>query len=215
MQKSSSHTPYLILAVAMGLAFAAGLTVQQWVKPNAPGAEVPGLLWPAARPLPDFVLKDYEGRDFDRGAFLNKWSLVFFGFTHCPDICPTTLATLNSAFPELQSNGHFGETGQVVFISVDPERDGPEQLKQYVSYFNRAFHGVTGSEEMLTTLAQSIGALFVRVPIAKDEYTMDHSAGVFLIDPKGRLVGLLRPPHTPARIVEHFSAIADFVDAQG
>ena len=140
------------------------------------------------RALADFQLLDGDKQPFTRAHLQGHWSLLFFGYTHCPDVCPVTLSELAQALPLLQHAEEATVPGvQVVFISVDPARDTPELLKNFALYFNEHFIGVTGSLEQLTALTDSLGARHRRLTEQGAEYRVEHSADVWLIDPQARL----------------------------
>jgi protein SCO1/2 len=169
---------------------------------------------PAPKPLPPFSLVDQDHRPFGPERLRGKWSFLFFGYTHCPDVCPLTLATLRTVHERLTAEP--GERGgvqntQFVFVSVDPERDTPEQLKSYVSYFNKSFLGVTGDQVQLQTLTRHLGILYMRVAGREDHYTVDHSAAILLIDPEARLAALFSAPHDAEKIASAFLKVRDYL----
>ncbi len=158
-----------------------------------------------ARPLPNFSLVDQNGKQFGKEQLQGHWSFLFFGYTHCPDVCPTTLATLNDTLTAIAQNNDQLNT-QVIFVSVDPERDSHEQLKSYVEYFNSEFVGLTGNPSELDGLATNLGILRAKVanPADPDNYLMDHTAAVLLIGPEGRLVALFSAPHEAGTLADDF-----------
>jgi protein SCO1/2 len=144
--------------------------------------------------LPAFRLTGHDGKPFDNAALRGRWTLLFFGFAHCPDVCPTTLAVFAEAFPGLGRDVRF------VLVSVDPERDTPEVLRKYVTAFHPAFLGTAGD---VSALAESLGVVYAKVPgPAPGGYSVDHSSSVLLIDPQGRFYGVLAAPHVAANIVQ-------------
>ena len=124
---------------------------------------------------------------------MGRWSFIFFGYTHCPDVCPTTLSVLNSVARKLEGRK---DQVQFVFISIDPERDTPEKLGQFVSYFNGTFIGATGTDDAINALTRQLGVIYARVEenSGTDNYLMDHSASVLLFDPAGRFHAVFTPP---------------------
>jgi protein SCO1/2 len=151
-------------------------------------------------PLPAFRLLGHDGAPFDNAALRGRWTFLFFGFTHCPDVCPTTLAVFAEALPRL------GADTRLVLVSVDPERDTPERLGKYVAAFNPAFLGATGE---ISALAESLGVVYAKVPgAAPSSYSVDHSSSVLLVDPRGRFYGVLAAPHVAQNIVEAFPRMA-------
>ena len=143
-------------------------------------------------------LVDHHGQPFTRERLVGHWSLVFFGFTYCPDICPTTMAFLNRLVGEL--DGTEAEDTQVVMVSVDPARDTVEQLASYVPYFNPDFVGVTGEFLDVHRFATALNTPFRKVPGQEDDYLVDHSANVVLINPKGDYHGFFKAPLDLAKV---------------
>jgi len=193
------------------LAFAGGIGLSYWHNAHDDTPAIDGLLWPDPPAVPEVQLTRDDGTPFKLAALRGKWTLMFFGFTHCPDICPTTLATLAEVHSVLKKSSPYAEQGQVVFVSVDPERDAPAQLAQYVHYFHHDFIGVTGPEAQLKPLTGTLGVLFMKVAEGGADYSVDHSAGVFFIDPAGRLVSVMTPPHTADGIIARFNAVSAFI----
>ena len=156
----------------------------------------PGTVLPGGKALPEFSLQDDHGKPFALANLKGKWTLLFFGYTHCPDVCPTTLGTLKNAWDRLSQSAAGVKDLQVVFVSVDPERDSVEHLREYVDYFDPAFTAVTGSQDALMTLSRSVGAIYAATRADdKGNYLVDHTAAIFVIDPQGRFSALLSPPH--------------------
>jgi protein SCO1/2 len=144
------------------------------------------------REIGDFALTDHRGAAFTPASLENQWTLVFFGFTNCPDVCPTTMAFLDRFVAELE--GTEAEDTAVVMISVDPARDTVEQLASYVPYFNPEFTGVTGEFLDLFRLATNLNPPFRKVPGQGEDYQVDHSANVVLINPRGDYHGFFKAP---------------------
>ena len=142
----------------------------------------------------DFELVDHRGEVFNIDRFRDTWTMVFFGFTHCPDICPTTLAVLNDTYSKMKESEK--QKLQVVMISLDPERDTVEALAEYVPYFNEEFIGVTGNKHLIRRLTAEINIAYNKVPLAGDDYTVDHSTQLVLINPKGHYHGFFKAPHS-------------------
>jgi len=141
----------------------------------------------------DFDLVDHNGEPFTLDNFKDVWSIVFFGFTNCPDICPTTLTTLNAMYEDLGESEK--EMLQIVMVSLDPERDTVEKMAQYVPYFNDDFIGVTGSPHSILQLTTQLTIANTKVELSDDNYTVDHSTQVVLINPKGHYHVFFKAPH--------------------
>ncbi len=146
----------------------------------------------------EIALLDQNGEAFTRERFLGKWTLVFFGFTYCPDICPTTMSFLNELMGQLE--GTEVEDTEVVMVSVDPARDTVEQLATYVPYFNPDFTGVTGEFLDIHRFATALNTPFRKVPGDDENYQVDHSANVILINPRGDYHGFFKAPLDMAKM---------------
>ncbi len=151
------------------------------------------------RDIGDFKLVDHRGRPFTPAELAGRWTLLFFGYTSCPDICPTTMAFLARLMEELQ--GTEAEDTRVVMVTVDPARDTPQRLAGYVPHFNPAFIGVTGEFMDLHRFATALNTPFRKVPGGDaDNYLVDHSANVVLINPRGHYHGFFKPPLDLAKV---------------
>jgi protein SCO1/2 len=149
-----------------------------------------------SRALPDFSLIDQQGRSFGAADLRGHWSIMFFGYTNCPDFCPTTLTTLAALAKRLRA-----EPGavlpRVVFVSVDAKRDTPQQLAKYVPYFDPSFIGLTAADQpSIEAVAAKLGVAVVITAMKDGTYSVDHSATLFVLDPGGRLAAILSGPFT-------------------
>jgi protein SCO1/2 len=145
------------------------------------------------RALPAFNLVDHRGEAFNAESFRGQWTLVFFGFTYCPDICPTTMAFLNRFMGELEGLPEHEDT-RVLMVSVDPARDTTERLAEYVPYFNQDFTGVTGEFLEIHRLATALNTPFRKVAGEGKNYSIDHGANVALVNPRGDYHGFFKAP---------------------
>ena len=211
MQAPAAKIPWLAMIFIAVFAFAAGIGLSYWHNGGDDAPAIDGLLWPDPPSVPEVTLTRDDGTPFKLADLRGKWTLMFFGFTHCPDVCPTTLEILAQVHTVLKKSPPYATEGQVVFVSVDPERDTPAQLAQYVHYFHHDLIGVTGPEAQLKPLTQALGVLFMKVAEGGPDYTVDHSAGIFFIDPAGRLVSVLTPPHTADSVIARFNAVSAFI----
>ena len=160
------------------------------------------------KPLREFVLTDQNSNAFDLVRLKGNWSFLFFGFTHCPDICPSTLASLSQLREQITKRANGTKNTQFVFISVDPKRDTVSILKQYTGYFDPSIVGVTGSELELRKLTGQLGALFEVEPTQdKESYQVYHASALFLINPQGQYAALLTPPFDISTISRRFSVL--------
>lgn len=198
----------LVVALAAGLGLALG---QKYFSANGDAHWPPTrtvTFYPTPRALPDFSLRQSDGTALVPGELKGHWTLVFLGFTSCPDVCPTTLTDLASAqarwagIPE-------GLRPRLLFVSVDPQRDQPGRLGDYAHAFHKDTLAATADTPALENFAAALGFVFQKVPGAHfaenpNDYTMDHSAALAVLDPQGRLAGLVRPPFDPQAIATDF-----------
>jgi len=176
----------------LALALVAGVFVA--LRSQIPATPLAAMLLPQPDPVPEFSLVDQHGDSIDRSVFAGHWNLLFFGFTHCPDICPATLQVLAAARSKLAEDGQ-APLPRIVLVSVDPERDTPEIIGAYVDYFGPGNLGITGSLEEIDRLTSGLGIYYQKQPANGDNYVVDHSAAVLVIDPEGRFSALFSGPH--------------------
>lgn len=150
------------------------------------------LLLPRERVIPPLTLIDQDGQPFDTRSLQGRWHILFFGFTACPDICPTTLSDMRRLFGQLPSDTR--ERLQLVLITADPERDTPQQLKTYLDYYRAGFSGLTGEMEQLQQLSRALGLPFVPANETQGDYSVSHSGNLALVGPNGTLRGHIRAP---------------------
>ncbi len=172
---------------------------------DSSGPELASGTWlPRPKTIADFHLTDNLGRPFSLRDLQGKPALVFFGFTHCPDVCPTTLAKL--AQVKKQSPGL-----RVVFVTIDPERDTAPLVGQYVHAFDPDFIGLTGDPRTITQLAGEFGVAVNKVELPGGDYTMDHSAVVFLLNDRGQIAGIFTPPFETPKLAEDIHRAAPYL----
>jgi protein SCO1 len=167
-------------------------------------------VFPDPKPLTAFALTDDKNRVFDLASLKGKWSFLFFGFTHCSDICPATLTILASARDSIAENPGGAEDIQFIFISVDPNRDTATKLGQYVDYFGTAFLGVTGDDAQIRNLAGQLGATYqVAITPGMENYPVYHTAAVFLLDPRARYHAVFTPPLDATAMSKRFRVVRE------
>jgi len=176
-----------VFAIGMGAWF----SYQLAVPPPAPRVAT---VLPSTAELPEFSLSDQTGASVGRDVFRGQWNVVFFGFTHCPDICPLTLQVLASARQKLHDVGHE-PLPRIVFVSVDPERDTPDVIGRYVGHFGEDMLGITGDLDELRKLTSGLGIFFNKAVADSGNYSVDHSAVVLVINPQGKFHALFSAPH--------------------
>jgi protein SCO1/2 len=174
------------------------------------------LILPTPRELPEFSLVTADGKPFTAHDLEGKWTFAFFGFTNCPDVCPTTMAVLAQAQQRLlEADPEAAESFQGVLVTVDPERDTPEKLGAYVHAFSPRFIGVTGDVQQIAGLAAGVNVAFAKVPLIgpngsvdASSYTMDHTANIVIINPRGHYHGFIKYPQQADTIVEAYRSLA-------
>lgn len=194
MENSRSAVRFLVAVIIAAIAIGAGIwAARALLVPPAPVETASATRFPVPRALQPFALVDHTGARFDNQSLTGHWTFLFFGYTHCPDVCPTTLSVLNGVAQRLAD---ADAAVQFAFVSVDPARDTPEQLARFVKYFNGEFIGVTGEPAAIEQLTRQLGVLFMQVGNGTDpdSYLVDHTASVFLIDPHGRYHAVFTPP---------------------
>ncbi len=205
-------TNRLVLAAAAGLVVGAAAAWWEWRRPAQPAEpfiEVAPDAYVLAVPEPivPFRLVGHDGTPFDNASLKGRWSFLFFGFTHCPDVCPTKLAVFNEVHRALSERGAAGDV-RFVMITVDPERDTPQVMAKYVPAFNPEFLGLTGEPAEIARLTDALGVKYAKAPgAAPDNYFVDHSSSVLLIDPQGRFRGVFAEPHVPQNMLRGFMEI--------
>jgi protein SCO1/2 len=205
-----SRTQTIALAALVAIvAVGAGILSARWVLQRQAGAQIgvaTATVLSPPRPLPPLALVDDDNQPFDATRLRGRWSFVFFGFTSCPDVCPVTMAALAET-SKLLAGLPEKLRPQVVMISVDPERDTPEQLAGYVKAFDPTFVGATGTKAAIDEFALRMGVAAAKRPLDGGSYSVDHTTSVFLIDPDGALHALFSAPHTPKLIADDYRRI--------
>ena len=211
VNSKSGNFRLVILAMFVGLLSAvAGISLWKVMQGPPQPSNAALMLLPEPRVIADFALVDDEGAPFSLDNLRGQWSLIFFGYTHCPDVCPSTLYDLKLVHEKLeQLNGDAETNHQVLFASVDPERDTPEQLNKYVDYFHPDFIGVTGPQEQLAPLTMQLGIAY-RIEeheAGATQYNVDHSVSILLMNPEGRLHGVFPAPHDADKMAGELAAV--------
>lgn len=181
-----------VVALVIGVGASIHLT-----KPQDP---IHAQMYPAPRALHEVQLNAHDGSVIDNNWFRSQWTLVFLGFTWCPDICPTTLAELKGIYPQLQALDS-DESVKVMFLSVDPGRDTIERLKEYIEFFHSEFIAATAEHKVLFPLVRSMGMAYAIADSTDNpDYLIDHSASVVIINPDGNMVGRFKPNYEPGKM---------------
>jgi protein SCO1/2 len=192
-QAGIRRTVIIIVCIIMLVIGAFVWTMNQPVIMNDQQLRVNGaIVLNTPRIFSDFDLVDHRGDAFTKARLTDKWSMIFFGFTNCPDVCPTTLATLNDTYSK---------------ITLDAERDSVAKLAEYMPYFNADFIGVTGNKHLIRRLTAEINVAYNKVPLEGEDYTVDHSTQIVLVNPKGDYHGFFKAPHSEIMLRQTWRSI--------
>jgi protein SCO1/2 len=204
MAVQSKYRVFALVCVVAAAGIAASLI---WRHP-APAVELStGTLLTPSRELADFSLIDQQGKVFGSANLRGHWSLLFFGYTNCPDFCPTTLTTLAAMQKRLRAAQAL-VLPQVIFVSVDAKRDTPAQLAKYVPYFDPEFIGLTAADQPgIESVAKQLGVAVIIRPASDGNYTVDHSAEIFVLAPDGRVRAILSGPFSVDALQSDFERI--------
>ncbi len=199
------------IAIVAVLALIGGFLLSWYGYSNRP-IELENGIWfgEQARALPQFELVDHRRQKLTTAELEGQWSLMFFGYTHCPDICPASLQTMNEMVQAIDDSD-VSSALQVYFVSVDPERDSPEILADYVAYFNPDFTGASAELEKLTPLTRSLGIAHAlrNKTEGNPAYDVDHSAAIVLINPRAEYAGLFGAPHDAQAMARDMTLIIE------
>ncbi|MCP4391636.1 MAG: SCO family protein [Gammaproteobacteria bacterium] len=199
----------LVIGLVFGLVM---LVTHLLVKPPAPPSELEGVLRKEFRPISAFELQSHGHGPITGSSLRGNWSLFFFGYMSCPDVCPNTLHELNSFYRLLaDETGAEPQDLQVIFVSVDPARDSTENLASYVNHFNKKFIGATAGKGAIERLTRQFGAGYVlEEETAPGQYLVAHTSAIFLVDPSGRLVASFSQPHYAATLLSQYRKITAY-----
>ena len=203
-----SRTALLLTFISLGIAILIFSTIN-----SSPPRQIPTELLAVLKPRPTllqpFSLIDQNNTPFTLEHLRNKNTLLFFGYTSCPDICPTTLTTLTRVYTQLKKERLF-QNFNVVFVSVDPQRDTSDKLLNYMGYFNKDFIGVTGSKEEIDNISGQFNAGYIfEEKTSDDEYLVSHASSIFLVNPQLNIIAAFSPPHHADIITSQLRMISE------
>lgn len=225
MAKAKMLIPILFIAALMGTTASFlyfGQTSTSDLRVDALNSQIHGTFLSPARPLVPFTLKDQWGKDFNPERLRGVWTLLFFGYTHCPDFCPQSLTVLRVFALAWAKNPMPNQRIQVVFVSVDPNRDNAKRLGEFTAYFQKDFIGVTGTAAELNKLTRFLGFLYeiekkpvnansapgvALAPSSSESYDFAHSVHIALINPQAEYQAFFRYPHEARKLLSDFKLI--------
>ncbi|WP_426144072.1 SCO family protein [Pseudomonas sp. DWP3-1-2] len=207
-----TRTQKTVLILAAIVALILGLTVNRVLSGKGPGDQTALIdagiiLLPQSRTVPDLQMTNQDGQPVVASELKDTWTMLFFGYTFCPDICPTTLAQLRQIKSELPKEALANL--RVVLVSVDPNRDTPAQLKQYLGYFDKDFIGLTAPVADIQKLANAVSIPFIPADTSKPNYTVDHSGNLALLGPDGKQRGFIRAPLNNQKLVAQLPGLLE------
>jgi protein SCO1/2 len=209
MSKSKNSIPVLIVVALLAVAFGVYFQSSTGLKDTLPTFEK-AIILPKSKAIQGVEFVDHQGHRFSKQQLLGRWSILFFGFTNCPDICPTTMQTLKQAKNKLVLDNAWGNY-QVIMVSVDPARDTTQQLSNYVPYFDSEFIGINGSLDVTTEFSKQLGILFYANEADDDgRYDVDHGTALILVNPMGEMAGVISAPHQADVIARDLSKLAQY-----
>jgi protein SCO1/2 len=205
----TQKTVFILVAI---VALVLGLTIDRMLvgTDQADQAELIDagiVLLPQSRTVPDLSLTDQDGQPVSLSQLQGKWTVLFFGYTFCPDICPTTLAQLRQIKSGLPREAV--DKLRIVLVSVDPDRDTPQQLKQYLAYFDEQFVGLRAPVNILQKLANAVSIPYIPPDTSKPNYTVNHSGNLALLGPDGTQRGFIRAPLNSQKLVAQFPGLVE------
>lgn len=212
---SLRHHNVLYAAIAFAvLALLFGLWLQYNQSEHTKSLNIDnGTIFQIPHNIEPFHLVTSDQKPFTNLNLEGRWSVLFFGFTQCPQMCPTTLSVLNDAYKRLAEKKKV-PLPQIVFISVDPSRDTPDVIKKYIGSFNQAFLGATGSQDEIKRLTASLNILYMKVKNPQDtdpmSYQIDHSGTLLFVNPEGKLLALFSGPHEADSLADSISLIESY-----
>ena len=207
-----TRTQKTVLILVAILALVLGLTVYHTLSGIDQGdqtalVDAGIILLPQSRTVADLSLTDQDAQPVSLNQLKGKWTVLFFGYTFCPDICPTTLAQLRQIKSELP--GEAVDKLRIVLVSVDPDRDTPQQLKQYLGYFDKQFVGLRAPVDTLQKLANAVSIPYIPADTSKPGYTVDHSGNLALLGPDGTQRGFIRAPLNSQKLVAQLPGLVE------
>jgi protein SCO1/2 len=206
----------LMVTVLAAIAGIGAVTARQVLMVNSPAAqaapEINGFVLQQPRLLPAFELLNGQAETFTGADFAGSWSFLYFGFTYCPDICPTAMVEM-AKLKTLLSASHPDLLAEFYLVSVDPERDTPQRVQEYVTYFDDSFNGLTGDLDDISKLAQTASVIHVIEPSADGKsYEVGHSSTITLLDPQGSIRAIFKEPLRAATLADDVSQVLSYAE---
>ena len=215
-KKTTHHRTIIILLIIALCAIVYGVQVSfndalnKYAHLKHPSVHVDGMVLKTPKALSSFHFTDNQGQAFTQAQLKGKWSLLFFGYTNCGYVCPTTLAALKKMYQDLEQQLPKKQLPQVVLISVDPKRDTQTRLDQYVKAFNPEFIGLRGDEAQTAKIEKELGIAATKIYAAdgdQSHYTISHSAEIIVVDPHAKVQAYLSFPHSSDEMIKDYTKL--------
>ncbi len=211
MRKLIIHPLFWIGLLLAILALTSGMYMFNQVKRHElkKRQEFHGTLLSTPREIPPFNLEGMDNKLFNNRALHGKWTMIFFGFTHCGYVCPTTMAKLAKTYHLLEAKKHY-PLPHVVFISIDPKRDTKARLSKYVKAFHPSFYAARGKDDQIKAMTQKMGIAYASVALKgqPNNYDIQHTGAIMLINPDGKLIAFFTAPHDSAKLAQDYELVA-------
>lgn len=201
----------LLMAVTLATGLLVGRTPPAGTGWGSAEPDVRAVMWPEPLPLADVELETQHGAPFTRSDLEGQWSLMFFGYLQCPDVCPTSLSAMRE-MRQLLAKRDGNDDLQYYFVSVDPINDNPADMVDYLAGFDPGFIGLHGPKQQIRSLADSMAVKFERFENDSGYVSIDHTSSVMMIDPSGRMVGALPPPLVPEQMVRRYLDLRNYLE---
>lgn len=213
MLSKTQSLQWTLIGLLMIVALSLGMFISQHMhtKKQFDLSQVTGTVLKEARTIKPFSLMDTNGKAFTNTSLKNQWTLMFFGFTHCGSVCPTTMAELGKMYRFLEAK-NAQPLPQIVMVSVDPDRDSLARLQHYVHAFDKHFLGARGNEAAITSLTQEMGIAYLKVTKkaseTPDDYDIEHTGTIMLFNPQGQLMAFFTSPHTAEQLAKDYMVLS-------
>lgn len=210
MPRKNHRMAITIIGLLAFVALVAGLFIAQHVQHRPDAREFHGTLLDKPREVQSFALTGIDEKKFDNASLKGQWTMLFFGFTNCGSICPTTMAELGKMYRVLEKK-HVKHLPNVVMISVDPERDTLEKLQHYVKAFDPHFYGARGDDDAINAMTKEMGVAYAKIALMgadQENYDIEHTGTVMLFNPKGKLSAFFTMPHYASLLAKDYLLLA-------
>jgi protein SCO1/2 len=205
---------FVVIIALASIGIVIGIYTETYYQRTSTNEYMEGVFWPNPKKISEFQMVDHSSNAFSLEQLKGQWTFIFFGYTNCPDVCPTTMAVLNEVYKLINDADDPIET-QIIFVTIDPDRDSIDKLAGYIGHFNSKFIALGGTHEQLDSLTSQIGISYLNESAAEDgSYLVSHTSSIFLMDPNVQLISIFSQPFNPLDIQSRFVDIEQFISNQ-